>query len=134
MKPDYTFYVFVRSVLDGDTFRADIDQGFGMLNRGRKGKGVPIRLYGIDCPDKRYGYTQEQVDAATEYTTEWLEGLDSVPEDDRELIIKCHKWDGFGRAISTVWRTGDKIPLSTALYTEGHAVLYKDRKGRKSSK
>ena len=49
----YVYRAAVRSVYDGDTLRADIDLGFGHFWKGEQGKGVKIRLWGIDTPEVR---------------------------------------------------------------------------------
>ncbi len=52
-KYTYHYNVKVLDVYDGDTIRVEIDFGFGMIWRGNTGKGVSIRLYGIDTPEIR---------------------------------------------------------------------------------
>jgi micrococcal nuclease len=49
----YHYRVKVLSVYDGDTIRVQIDFGFGMTWSGNDGKGVIIRLHGIDTPELR---------------------------------------------------------------------------------
>lgn len=55
MKPEvnYTYNAEVISVYDGDTIRVNIDLGFGIQNFGEAGKGLSLRLYGIDAPEVR---------------------------------------------------------------------------------
>ena len=49
----YHYKAEVVSVYDGDTIRVIIDLGFGFSNRGSRGKGTSIRLYGINTPEVR---------------------------------------------------------------------------------
>lgn len=49
----YHYRVNVLDVYDGDTVRVEIDFGFGMSWRGSDGRGVQIRLYGINTPEVR---------------------------------------------------------------------------------
>jgi micrococcal nuclease len=55
----YHYKVKVLSVYDGDTIRVELDFGFGLIWRGSDGKGVQIRLYGINTPEVR-GEEREQ--------------------------------------------------------------------------
>lgn len=137
-QPNYTFKAVLRKVVDGDTFKADIDQGFGLINTGHKGRGVSIRVYGIDCPDVRYGATKIAKDAATQATYDFLhtygppigKGVFEAPQP-RPLVIVCHKWDSWGRAISTVYAAGQDKTLAQYLLDTGNAVPYAQRTGRK---
>lgn len=49
----YHYKAEVVSVYDGDTIRVKIDLGFGFINNGNSGKGVSIRLYGLNTPEVR---------------------------------------------------------------------------------
>jgi endonuclease YncB( thermonuclease family) len=49
----YTYNAKVIRVVDGDSIRMDIDLGFGCHLLGNDGRGVDIRLFGIDCPEVR---------------------------------------------------------------------------------
>lgn len=42
----YTYNALVTSVFDGDTFRADVDLGFGIWKRNES-----FRLWGLDAPE-----------------------------------------------------------------------------------
>jgi len=56
MNPESYLYHYraeVVSVYDGDTIRVNIDLGFGLTNRGSAGKGVSVRLHGINAPELR---------------------------------------------------------------------------------
>ena len=49
----YTYNAKVLRVVDGDSIRMDIDLGFGCHLLGNSGRGMDIRLFGIDCPEVR---------------------------------------------------------------------------------
>jgi micrococcal nuclease len=56
----YEYRCVIRSITDGDGLRVDIDLGFGVVLRGNSGRGVSIRLYGIDAPESRTRNKQEK--------------------------------------------------------------------------
>jgi endonuclease YncB( thermonuclease family) len=56
----YEYNCIIRSITDGDGLRVDIDLGFGVVLRGNSGRGVNIRLYGIDAPESRTRNQQEK--------------------------------------------------------------------------
>jgi micrococcal nuclease len=56
----YEYNCIIRSITDGDGLRVDIDLGFGVVLRGNSGRGVNIRLYGIDAPESRTRNKQEK--------------------------------------------------------------------------
>lgn len=56
----YEYKCIIRSITDGDGLRVDIDLGFGVVLRGNSGRGVNIRLYGVDAPESRTRNKQEK--------------------------------------------------------------------------
>ena len=56
----YEYSCIIRSITDGDGLRVDIDLGFGVTLRGDDGRGVNIRLFGIDAPESRTRNRQEK--------------------------------------------------------------------------
>ena len=56
----YEYNCIIRSITDGDGLRVDIDLGFGVTLRGDDGRGVNIRLHGIDAPESRTRNKQEK--------------------------------------------------------------------------
>ena len=56
----YEYRCIIRSITDGDGLRVDIDLGFGVTLRGDSGRGVNIRLFGIDAPESRTRNKQEK--------------------------------------------------------------------------
>ena len=49
----YTYNAKVIRIVDGDSIRMDVDLGFGVHLLGNSGRGMDIRLFGIDCPEAR---------------------------------------------------------------------------------
>jgi micrococcal nuclease len=49
----YHYNAKVVSVYDGDTIRVNISFGFGHNWNGENGKGVSLRLYGLNTPEVR---------------------------------------------------------------------------------
>ena len=56
----YEYSCTIRSITDVDGLRVDIDLGFGVTLRGDDGRGVNIRLFGIDAPESRTRNRQEK--------------------------------------------------------------------------
>ena len=57
----YEYSCTIRSITDGDGLRVDIDLGFGVTLRGDSGRGVNIRLFGIDAPESRTRNKKEKL-------------------------------------------------------------------------
>jgi endonuclease YncB( thermonuclease family) len=51
----YSYNAKVVKITDGDSIRMDVDLGFGCHLLGNDGRGMDIRLFGIDCPETRGG-------------------------------------------------------------------------------
>jgi|TARA_R100001530_G_scaffold136325_1_gene116453 endonuclease YncB( thermonuclease family) len=49
----YTYLAKVIKITDGDSIRMDVDLGFGCHLLGNDGRGVDIRLHGLDTPEVR---------------------------------------------------------------------------------
>lgn len=101
------------SVVDGDTLKADLDLGFGVILASKK-----IRLEHINCPEKD---TEEGVNAKA-FTTDWLIKGDS----DIIVSVKNHREDKYGRILGTVVSNGQS--LADALKLAGHGVDYEGGK------
>jgi len=56
----YEYNCIIRSITDGDGLRVDVDLGFGVMLRGNSGRGLNIRLYGVDAPESRTRNKQEK--------------------------------------------------------------------------
>ena len=68
----YEYNCIIRSITDGDGLRVDIDLGFGVTLRGDDGRGVNIRLYGIDAPESRTRNKKEKLHGPWQH---WQERL-----------------------------------------------------------
>ena len=51
----YTYKATVVRIVDGDSIRMSISLGFGCHLFGTDGRGMDIRLFGLDCPEARGG-------------------------------------------------------------------------------
>jgi endonuclease YncB( thermonuclease family) len=100
------------SVVDGDTIKADLDLGFGVILAARK-----IRLEHINCPEKD---TPEGV-AAKEFTINWTSAKDQFV-----VVVKNHREDKYGRILGTVVMNGQS--LADALKIAGFGVDYEGGK------
>jgi len=98
--------VRVVEVVDGDTIRVDLD-----------GEESPVRLIGIDTPEKDGPYTDEECfgEQASKYTEGALGGRDV------ELEIDVERTDRFDRTLAYVWIDGELF--NERILREGYAVL-----------
>ena len=106
----------VISVYDGDTFRADIDD----CDIPVFCDSIPIRLSGIDCPEKRgtKGYEKELALKAQKLTASYLTSAKSVH-------LRSVKRGKYFRLISDVIVDGKS--LSSILLKSGFAKPYNGR-------
>lgn len=98
--------VRVVEVVDGDTIRVDLN-----------GEETPVRLIGIDTPEKDGPYTDEECFGvrATQYTTRALGGRDV------ELEFDAERTDRFDRTLAYVWIDG--ALFNERILRDGYAVL-----------
>lgn len=108
----------VVSVYDGDTFKVDIE-GYPAII----GKSISIRIFGIDCPEKRgsRGKMKEFALAAKEYTLKRL-------KEATEIILQDMRRGKYFRIVSKVIIDGRD--LAQELIQAGLAKPY-DGKGPK---
>ncbi len=87
----YTYRAQVRSIFDGDTIRADIDLGFGVILHDQK-----LRLFGINAPEVQ-GVNREAGLLARNALREKIAGM--------TVILKTHrdKQEKFGRWLAEVY-------------------------------
>lgn len=114
--PDHLYWYrgIVRSKYDGDSWRLDIDQGFGDWKHNRR-----IRLYGIDTPEIK-GVERPQGLIALDAVNEWcpegtIVGMRSYKD----------RMGSFGRYLAIIWPEGWEISVNQRLLDEGLAVPYK---------
>ncbi len=109
----YHYRAKVLSVYDGDTIRVELNLGFGIKWKGSDGKGVAIRLYGIDTPEVR---GEERPDG--------LIARDRLREEilDKEITLKTIKDDTgkYGRYLGVIIKD-DGTNINEWLVSEGLA-------------
>ena len=108
----YEYKAKIVSIYDGDTVRAIIDVGFGVQLRGEDGKGVILRLSGLNTPEIR-GEEREQ----------GLISRDRLRERilEKDVILKTFKDEKgkYGRYIAEIYLEEENI--NEWLITEGLA-------------
>lgn len=116
----------VTSVLDGDTFRAQIEYWPPII-----GERIPVRISGINAPERRSRCDTEaekqrerQLAAdARIYLVERLRGAETIE-------LRQIERGSFYRIIAQVWADGENV--GEDMLTEGHALPYRDRQGGKA--
>lgn len=112
----YYYHAKVMSVYDADTIRVAIDLGFGIEWKGSGGKGLSIRLYGLNAPEVR-GAEREQ----------GLISRDKVRELilDKEIILKTikDKTGKYGRYLGVII-TEDGLNVNDWLIENNYAVAH----------
>jgi endonuclease YncB( thermonuclease family) len=101
------------SVVDGDTLKADVDLGFGVILAGRK-----IRLEQVNCPEKN---TESGV-SAKQFTWNWV----TSKTEPVVVNVKNHREDKYGRILGSITSEGQS--LADALKIAGHGVNYEGGK------
>jgi micrococcal nuclease len=98
--------VRVLEVVDGDTIRVDLD-----------GRETPVRLIGVDTPEKDGPFTDEECfgAAASRFTVDGLGGRTV------DLEFDVERTDRFDRTLAYVWVGGSLF--NERLLSEGYAVL-----------
>lgn len=112
----YKYKATVVSVYDGDTIRVNIDLGLGIHNKGEDGKGVVIRLYGINTPEIR-GEERPQGLLSRDYLRKLILGKQIVIETIKDTKGK------YGRYLGKIYIGG--LYVNEDLVTNGYAE-YKD--------
>lgn len=104
----YEYVAVVRSVHDGDTFRADCDLGFGVWL-----SNVPFRLLGLNAPELGSPGGREARD--------YLRGLMPVGT---EIVIRTKKdsREKYGRLLATV--LGSLGDVNNSMVASGHAKAW----------
>jgi micrococcal nuclease len=118
----YIYDVEVVSIYDGDTVRVNIDLGFGHVWKGTDGKGVKLRLYGINTPEVR-GKERPEGLKSKQALVDLLKG--------NEVILKTHKdsTGKYGRYLATLYvnilnennEASDTINVNEWLVENGYA-------------
>jgi micrococcal nuclease len=109
----YTYKAIVKSIYDGDTIRADIDLGFGVILSDQS-----LRLLGIDAPEVR-GEERPQGLASRKFVVERI----PVGSEITITTVKDRK-EKFGRYLATIFYGNDAKNLNEELIAYGHARIY----------
>lgn len=98
--------VRVVQVTDGDTIRVDL-----------RGTETPVRLIGIDTPEKQGPYTDDECfgEQAARFATDALEGREI------ELELDVERLDRFDRTLAYVWLDGELF--NERMLLEGYAIV-----------
>lgn len=107
--PAYRYSAEVLRIVDGDTFDALVDVGFGAYRK------IRVRVEGINTPETKGEEKPEGLRAKLR-AEQLIEMLD--------VIIQSKKKDSFGRWISRVWLS-DGRDFAQVMLDEGFAVPYK---------
>ena len=122
----YEYRCIIRSITDGDGLRVDIDLGFGVTLRGDSGRGVNIRLFGIDAPESRTRNKEEKAHGllAKKFVQEHCQVGETY-------ILRTKEKGKFGRWLGEI-KTGKglitKLLIKNKLAVEYHGQNKKDIK------
>ncbi len=113
----YEYTCIIRKIVDGDTVYADVDLGFGVTLRGSDGRGINIRLFGIDTPESRTRNKEEKKYGllAKQFVTEF------IPVGSK-CILRTKEKGKYGRYLGD-FKVGRKW-LCAELLRNHHAVKY----------
>jgi micrococcal nuclease len=99
----------ISRVIDGDTFEALVDLGFGVF------KSIKLRLYGVNCPEMT-GANKDAGNLAKKRSLELIEGKNVT-------LLNCEAIDKYGRNLAKI-KLPDNTDLGSLLISEGLAVEY----------
>lgn len=110
-EPSYVYKARVVSIYDADTFRANVDLGFGVWQHNE-----PLRLARIDAPELRGSEREEGL-----ISRDWL--FQQMPIAS-EIVIETFsdKKGKYGRYICNVWKDG--VCLNDAMVEAGLAKYH----------
>jgi len=109
----YTYKALVKSIYDGDTLRADIDLGFGVILTDQS-----LRLLGIDTPEIK-GVERPQGIISRDFVVERI----PVGSYITMTTVKDRK-EKFGRYLATVYYGEEQKNLNEELLSSGMATPY----------
>ena len=118
MSTPYIFTATVSKIVDGDTmYVTDINLGFGVVNRGDTGRGICLRLNGIDTPESRTRNLEEK-----KYGLAAKEFVKAFSPVGTEVTLRTYKKGKYGRWLADI-KVGGKW-LCKELIKNHHAVEY----------
>lgn len=106
-KPTYTYRAVITHQVDGDTVGATLDLGL------RLSAEVPVRLYGINCPE----HDTPAGKAAAAFTADWCARHSDI------VIVTQKNPEKYGRWLGTLV-AADGENLNDELVAAGHALAY----------
>ena len=121
----YTYKAKVIRIVDGDSVLMDLDLGVGVHLLGNDGRGMDIRLFGIDCAEVRGGTTAQKAHGvlAKTFVQEHLEVGETYE-------ITTHQRGKFGRYLATIRlskrRTLNDLLVKSLLGVPYHGQSKKD--------
>ena len=119
MSNEFNVYLYnaeVVKIVDGDTFKINIDLGFE-VHLGPKS----VRLYGVNAPESRTKNLEEKKLglAAKEFTDQWIKKANNKVK--IETILD--KNEKYGRILARVWNEAGEC-LNTEIVKSGLAREY----------
>ena len=118
----YHYKANITDVIDGDTYDAEVDLGFGITNT------VTLRLNKYDTPELRAGHELEK--KAAKKVTSFV--TNKINNRDKKVVIKTIEQDSFGRWLADVWYydlfESKWKSLGRTLFDKGYARKYRDGK------
>jgi len=118
MSNPYIFTATVSKIVDGDTvYVTDINLGFGIVNRGDTGRGICLRLNGIDTPESRTRDLEEK-----QYGLAAKAFVQAFSPVGTEVTLRTYKKGKYGRWLADI-KVGSKW-LCKELIKNHHAVEY----------
>lgn len=118
MSNPYIFTATVSKIVDGDTmYVTDINLGFGVVNRGDTGRGICLRLNGVDTPESRTRDLEEK-----RYGLAAKAFVQAFSPVGTEVTLRTYKKGKYGRWLADI-KVGSKW-LCKELLKNHHAVEY----------
>ena len=121
MSNPYIFTATVSKIVDGDTmYVTDINLGFGVVNRGDTGRGICLRLNGVDTPEstRRKGRDPKE----RKYGLAAKAFVEAFSPVGTEVTLRTYKKGKYGRWLADI-KVGSKW-LCKELIKNHHAVEY----------
>ncbi len=106
----YTYPAYVSGIIDGDTFKAVIDLGFGIVTEQK------LRLRGLDAPEIETSEGKE-AKAFLERSLRSASGGEAISA---SVLIRTVKSDKYDRYLADVW--AGETYINQKLIDEGHAL------------
>ncbi len=118
MSNPYIFTATVSKIVDGDTiYVTDISLGFGNWHRGDTGRGICLRLNGIDTPESRTRDLEEK-----KYGLAAKEFVKAFSPVGTKVTLRTYEKGKYGRWLADI-KVGGKW-LCKELIKHHHAVEY----------